>query len=293
MFKNQKLENIATQIIFTGPTLFIFVTVILATFTFGIYLTFTDWDGLSKTMNFVGFENYSRVMADVKFWSSILLTIKYVFFAVLIVNILAFAIAYLLTSGIKGQNLIRSGFFTPNLIGGIVLGMLWNLIFSNILTRIGAHYKISSLEISWLGNEKLAFFALVIGYVWQYTGYFMMIYIAGFMNVPKDLLEASSIDGANGFVRMKSVILPLMIPAFVICLFLSVQRGFMVYDVNKSLTDGGPYESTELISYLVYEKAFLERDYGGGQAAAIFLFLLVVFVTLTQTYFMKKLEVEA
>lgn len=293
MYKKRKLDDFLTQLVFTGPTIFIFMSVIILSFLFGLYLTFTDWDGISKTINIVGFTNYTRILSDAKFWTSIVLTLKYVLFAVIIVNFLAFTFAYILTSGIRGQNLMRSGFFTPNLIGGIVLGMLWNLIFSNILVRVGEHYNITTLQNSWIADENMAFWALVVGYVWQYAGYMMIIYIAGFMNVPKDLLEASSIDGANGFVRMKSVILPLMVPSFVICLFLSVQRGFMVYDVNKSLTDGGPYRSTELISYNVYQRAFLERDYGGGQAAAIFLFLLVVIVTVTQTYFMKKLEVEA
>ena len=139
----------------------------------------------------------------------------------------------------------------------------------------------------------MAFWALVVGFVWQYTGYMMMIYIAGFTNIPKELLEAASIDGANGVMRMIHIIIPFMMPSFVICLFFSVQRGFMVYDVNLSLTNGGPYRSTELISMNVYQKAFLERDYGGGQAAAFFLFLLVVIVTVSQTYFLKKKEVEA
>lgn len=293
MNRKQKLDNLITQLIFTGPTIFIFMSVIVVSFIFGVYLTVTDWDGISKTIHFVGAGNYIRVISDDKFWTSILLTVKYVLFAVITVNVMAFTFAYLLTSGMKGQNLIRSGFFTPNLIGGIVLGMMWKVIFLYILVPIGENFNISLLQKSWLGDENLAFWALVVGYVWQYAGYMMLIYIAGFMNVPKELLEASSIDGANGFVKMKRVILPLMIPSFVICLFLSVQRGFMVYDVNRALTDGGPYKSTELISYHVYQRAFLERDYGGGQAAAFFLFLLVVIVTVSQTYFMKKLEVES
>jgi len=293
MKRRKRLKEAIEQIIFTGPAIFIFTSVIVTSFVFGVYLTFTNWDGLSKTVEFVGIYNYSRIIRDTKFWTSMWITIKYVCFSLIIVNVLAFFIAYLLTSGIKGQTFFRSCFFSPQIIGGIILGMLWNLIFSNVIPRIGDFYNIGILKISWIANEKMAFWALVVGFVWQYTGYMMMIYIAGFTNIPKELLEASSIDGANGVMRLKHIIIPFMMPSFVICLFFSVQRGFMVYDVNLSLTNGGPYRSTELISMNVYQKAFLERDYGGGQAAAFFLFLLVVIVTVSQTYFLKKKEVEA
>jgi raffinose/stachyose/melibiose transport system permease protein len=121
----------------------------------------------------------------------------------------------------------------------------------------------------------------------------MVIYISGFMNIPKELLEACSIDGANGFVRLKTIILPLMVPSFIVCVFLTLQRGFMVYDINLSLTQGGPFKSTQLVSMHVYEKAFLSQQYGIGQAEAFFLFLMVAAVTITQVYFSKKLEVEA
>lgn len=292
MKNRKKLNEAVEQIIFTGPGIFIFVSVISTSFVYGLYLTFTNWDGLSNTIEFVGFDNYSRIIANPKFWASMGMTIKYVFFSLIIVNVLAFFIAYLLTSGIKGQTLFRLSFFSPQVIGGIILGMLWKLIFSNVLTRIGDFYNIDILKNSWIANEDMAFWALVVGFVWQYTGYMMIIYIAGFTNIPKELLEAASIDGANGLMRMKHIIIPFMVPSFVICLFLSVQRGFMVYDVNLALTNGGPYRSTELISMDVYQRAFLERDYGGGQAAAFFLFLLVLIVTVSQTYFMKKMEVE-
>jgi raffinose/stachyose/melibiose transport system permease protein len=202
-------------------------------------------------------------------------------------------LAYFLTTGIKCQNLFRSGFFAPNLIGGIILGFIWNFIFSNVLVYIGKKLNISIFTTSWLGDPDKAFWAMVIASVWQYSGYMMVIYIAGLMNIPQELMEASSIDGANAFVRMKNIVMPLMVPSFIICVFLSLQRGFMVYDVNKALTNGGPFKSTQLISMHVYEKAFLSQQYGSGQAEAFFLFLMIAVVTLFQVYFGKKLEVEA
>ncbi|MGM0502798.1 MAG: carbohydrate ABC transporter permease, partial [Bacillota bacterium] len=136
------------------------------------------------------------------------------------------------------------------------------------------------------------FWTMVIVSTWQYSGYMMLIYIAGFMNVPKSVLEAATIDGANEFQKIKSVIMPLMVPSFVVSIFLTLQRGFLVYDLNISLTEGGPFKSTELISMHIYQKAFMAREYGVGQSQAVFLFLMVATITFTQVYFSKKMEVE-
>lgn len=286
------LAKLKTYLIFAGPTTFAFLTVIILPFLYGIYLTFTDWNGISATHSFVGFQNYLQAFKDKVFWTSFLLTLKYVFFTVILINVIAFFLAYMLTSGVKGQNFFRAGFFTPNLIGGILLGFIWQFIFSNILVYLGKSYDIPILSGSWLSDPDKAFWALVIVTVWQYTGYMMVIYIAGLVNIPRDLLEAASIDGANFYQRLKNVILPLMAPSFTISVFLTLQRGFMVYDINLALTNGGPYKSTELISLHIYNTAFLSQQYGIGQAEAFFLFFVVAAVTLLQVYFSKKLEVE-
>lgn len=286
------LKKLKTYSIFAGPTTFAFFTVIILPFLYGIYLTFTDWNGISATQAYIGFSNYAHVFKDPVFWNSFLLTLKYVFFTVILINLIAFTFAYILTSGTKGQNFFRAGFFTPNLIGGILLGFIWQFIFSNILVYLGKLYHIPFLTYSWLSDPDKAFWSLVIVTVWQYTGYMMVIYISGFMNIPKDLLEAASIDGANSYQRLKSIILPLMVPSFTISVFLTLQRGFMVYDINLALTNGGPYKSTELISLHIYNTAFLSQQYGIGQAEAFLLFFVVAAVTLTQVYFSKKMEVE-
>lgn len=291
--EKRHLGDLKDFLLLSGPTLFVFITVIAAPFVYGIYLTFTNWDGISAQHIFIGLKNYTAVMHDQAFWASLLLTVKYVAATVVLTNVLAFTLAYALTSGIKGQNFFRAGFFTPNLIGGIVLGLVWNFIFSNVLVYLGQHLHVSWLAVSWLGSPVKAFWAMVLVTVWQYSGYMMLIYIAGLMNIPRDVLEAANIDGANAWVKLRSITLPLMVPSFVVCVFLTLQRGFMVYDVNLSLTAGGPFKSTQLISMQVFEKAFLAQEYGIGQAEAIFLFLLVAAVTLLQVYFGKKLEVEA
>lgn len=285
--------RLRTRLLFTGPTLFAFLTVMIVPFIYGIYLTFTNWDGIATTHTLVGFENYGKVLQDKVFWKSFGLTLTYVLFTVILVNGVAFLLAFGLTRGLKGQNIFRAGFFVPNLVGGIVLGLIWQFIFSNVLVFVGEKTGIPLFSTSWLADPQKAFWALVIVTIWQYAGYMMVIYIAGFMSVPNDVLEAASIDGANGWTKLRTMTLPLMVPSFIVCIFLTLQRGFMVYDVNLSLTKGGPFKSTEMVSMHVYEKAFLSRDYGLGQAEALVLFLLVAVITLLQVYFGKKMEVEA
>lgn len=293
MIDKGKWSQWRVRLLFTGPTLFIFLTVMIIPFFYGIYLTFTDWDGISVTQEMVGWANYFTVFQDKDFWLSFALTLKYVGMSVLLVNVVAFLLAYALTSGLKAQNFFRAGFFIPNLIGGIVLGFIWQFVFSNVLVQVGQKLGMVWLETSWLADENKAFWALVIVTVWQYAGYMMVIYVAGLMNVPRDVMEASGIDGATKLRTLFSIILPLVVPSFIICVFLTLQRAFMVYDVNLALTNGGPFGSTEMVSMHVYGKAFLSRDYGVGQAEALVLFLLVAIVTLAQVYFSKKLEVEA
>lgn len=287
-------DKLKTYLLFAGPTTFVFLTVIILPFLFGIYLTLTNWDGIAKTYTFVRLDNYLTVFKDPVFWNSFLLTVRYVLYTVVIVNTLGFILAYALTgNNVRGQNLLRTGFFIPNLIGGIILGLVWKFIFSTVLVFIGRSLDISALSYSWVANPNKVLWTLIIVSVWQYSGYMMIIFIAGLSNIPRDLIEAATIDGASGFSRLRSIVLPLMVPSFIVTVFLTIQRGFMVYDVNLALTDGGPFKSSELISMHVYKKAFLAQQYGVGQSQAFLLFVLVAAISLTQVYFTKKLEVEA
>lgn len=279
--------------IFALPGLFCFIAVVMVPFLYGVYLTLTDWNGVSKEKNFIGLVNFAGVMKDTQFWSSLALTFKYVIAVVILVNVLAFAIAYLLTRGIKGQNFFRAGFFTPNLIGGIVLGYIWQFVFSRVFVNIGESTGWSFFEASWLSDPDKAFLALVVVSVWQLSGYMILIYVAGFMGLSKDVMEAASIDGASGWVKLKNIIMPLMMSSITICLFLTLSRAFMVYDVNLSLTAGAPYGTTEMAAMHVYEKAFTSRQFGVGQAEAFILFIIVSCISGLQVYFTKKREVEA
>ncbi|HIU75032.1 MAG TPA: sugar ABC transporter permease, partial [Candidatus Pelethocola excrementipullorum] len=208
MKRNSMQDKIATFGMFALPAMFFFCAVIFIPFLYGVYLTFTGWDGISATKDLVGFSNYVEVFKDVNFWSSLWLTIKYVVVSTILVQIVAFLLAYILTSGIKAQNFFRAGFFTPNLIGGIVLGFIWQFVFSRALTTFGGATGIPLFTTSWLSDPTKAFFALVLVTVWQYSGYMMLIYVAGFVGVSKDVLEAVSVDGANGFQKMRYIMIP-------------------------------------------------------------------------------------
>lgn len=279
--------------IFALLGLLFFAAVVIVPFLYGVYLTFTDWNGVSQVKHFIGLTNYAGVIKDTQFWTALLLTFKYVIVVVILVNVLAFAIAYLLTRGIKGQNFFRAGFFTPNLIGGIVLGYIWQFVFSRVFVNVGEATGFGVFEISWLSEPDKAFAAMVLVTVWQLSGYMILIYVAGFMGLSEDVMEAASLDGAAGFAKLRYIIMPLMMSSITICLFLTLSRAFMVYDVNLSLTAGGPYGSTEMAAMHVYEKAFTSRQFGVGQAEALILFVVVACISGLQVYLTKKKEVEA
>lgn len=279
-------------LMFAGPALILFCMVIIIPFVYGLYLTFTSWDGVSATKPFVGLANYVSAFKDYYFWSSIGRTLIYSAFAVVFVNIVAFILAYLVTSGVKGQNFFRAGFFIPNLIGGIVLGYVWKFVFNRAFVALGEAITAGTVP-SLLSTTGGAMFCLILVSVWQYAGYMMLIYVAGFMSVPDSLKEAAMIDGCTPSQAMRNVTIPLMRTSFVTCLFLSITRCFVVYDVNLSLTKGEPFNSSVLAAMHVYNKAFVYKDYGTGQAEALILFLVCAIIGITQVYVGKKGEVQA
>lgn len=284
----KKVKNPALFAIFVFPAVFIWFTVVMIPFLYGIGITFTDWNGLSMNINFIGLKNYEKVLTDSDFFAAFIKTVIYVVFSVLLSNLIGFLLALAVTSGMKGQQLFRTGFFTPNIIGGIILGYIWNFIFSYAFTGLGKSLGIGFMSTSWLTDPKKALAALIIVTAWQMSGYLMVIYIAGLSNVPRELIEASSIDGANGWQVIKNIKLPLIRNSITICIFLAITRTFMSFDLNLSLTAGGPYKSTELIAYKIYQTAFTKMDFGVGQAQAIVLFFIVASISMLQVYLTKR-----
>ena len=287
-----KKKNALLYASFVGPSVLFFVLVFIVPLLYGFYLTLTDWDGIASSIGFTGFSNYVEVFTDLSFWQSMRRTILYSAASVIAINVIAFLLAYLLTGGVKAESFLRAGFFTPNLIGGLILGYIWQFVFTRVFVNIYKIIPVALFEKSWLSSPGTAMASLIIVATWQYSGYMLLIYIAGFVGIPHDLIEAARIDGAGEGLITRKIRIPLMVPSIVISLFLSITRTFKVYDVNLSLTAGGPYDSTKLAAMHIYSKAFEEQKYGVGQAEALVMFVCMAAIALTQTYIGKKRELE-
>ena len=292
MERNTFSYKLRQILMFAGPGTILFFCVVIVPFIYGLYLTFTSWDGVSREKPLVGFANYAAAFADSDYWIALGRTAIYSIFAVVFINILAFALAYLVTSGVKGQNFFRAGFFVPNLIGGIVLGYVWKFVFNRAYVAV-ASAIVGGTAVSPLSTTGGAMFCLIFVSVWQYAGYMMLIYVAGFMSVSDSLKEAAMIDGCTPSQAMRNVTIPLMRSSFVQCIFLSITRCFVVYDVNLSLTNGEPFGTSVMAAMHVYNQAFTYKNYGLGQAEALILFIVCAVVGVTQVMIGKKGEVEA
>ncbi len=291
--KKTKQKSFQVFALFGLLPLLAFIIVVMIPFICGLLLSFTNWTGVLDNIKFIGLRNYAAAVHSGDFWNSMKLTLVYVFFVVILTNVLAFFLASLVTSGFKGQNLCRAGYFTPNLIGGVILGFIWQFIFARVFVFAGQTLGIDLLAKSWLTQPQTALWTLIIVSVWQNAGYMMLIYVAGLMGIDRSLMEASQIDGASNWQRLLKLKLPLMVPAFTITLFLTLRRAFMVYDVNLSLTQGGPYNTTQLIAMHVYNDAFVNQNLGPGQAKAFILFAIVAAVAVLQVSILKNKEVDS
>ena len=276
---------------FAGIPLVIFTIVLVVPFVNGFYYTFTDWDGFEVT-KLVGFENYADSFADPKFWVTLRFTALFVVVSLVLVNVVAFGLALIVTSKLRSRNILRTFFFVPNLIGGVVLGVIWQFIFNSAIVSLANKYDWELFKESWLQDTNKAFWALIIVTVWQSSGYMMIVYITGLVSIENDVLEASQIDGASPLRTLFLIKIPLMAQAFTIALFLTLRSGFMAYDVNVALTDGGPFRTTELISLHIFQDAFLEGDFGTGQSKAVVMFLVVALAALVQVTISKRYEVQ-
>ena len=282
------------------PTVLAFIIVIVIPFIIGIYFSFTDWDGVNAAKNMVGIANYTNIFSEPGFIHAFLTTVKFTIFNVIAVNVTAFLMALLVTSQVKGRNLYRAGFFVPNLIGGIVLGSIWQFIFASILPAVGKSLGWEWLSSSFITNAKTVVGAMVTVNTWQYAGYIMMIYVASIQGISQQVMEAASVDGATYWVRVRKILIPLMANAFTISLFLTMTTSFKMYDVNLALTNGGPVamfmkspvQASELLALNIYNTAFKYSKMALGQAKAVVFFVILVVVSLVQVSINKRKEVE-
>lgn len=269
--------------IFTIPVMAAFAIGFVIPFILGIYLSFTKFTTV-KDAHFVGLANYRKLFADVTYLHSFFLTLAFAIATIIIINIIAFFLAMALTQKLKGTNLFRTVFFMPNLIGGIVLGYIWQLIFSGILVHFNTALNL---------NARLGFWGLVILVCWQQIGYMMIIYISGLQAIPTDVMEAAEIDGANGVQKLFRVTLPMMMPSITICTFLTLTNGFKLFDQNLALTGGAPMKQTELMALNIYQTFYGRVGFEGvGQAKAVIFFLIVIVMAGLQQYFTKSKEVQ-
>lgn len=270
--------------LFALPTLAAFTIAFLAPFIIGIWLSFCNFTTIVDA-EFVGIGNYIKIFQMDEFINAFLFTGKFTIVSVISINVLAFASAYTLTRGIKGTNLFRTVFFMPNLIGGIVLGYIWQIIINGILAKFGATIT---------ADAKYGFLGLVVLINWQMIGYMMIIYIAGIQNIPTDVIEAAKIDGANKWQTLTKIIIPMVMPSITICLFLTLTNSFKLFDQNLALTAGAPGKSTEMLGLNIYSTFYGRVGWeGAGQAKAVLFFLVVAIISLTQLYFTRNKEVES
>ena len=296
-----KAKRKLTEFLFLLPTLIAFVMVIIIPCILGIYYSFTDWQGTGAVSQMVGFENYKGIFQDAGFLHSFLVTLLFTVLNIITVNVVAFVISLLVTSEIRGRNIYRAGFFVPNLIGGIVLGLVWQFIFSNILPSIGASLGWAGLSKSLISNKDTVMFTMVTVNTWQYAGYIMLIYVAAIQGISKSVMEAAEVDGARYWTRILKIQVPLMANAFTISLFLTLTNSFKMYDVNVALTNGGPVamfmnkpvQASELLALNIYQTAFKYNNMAQGQAKAVIFFIVLTIFSIIQVSWNKSKEVEA
>ena len=259
--------------LFTVPLMVMFFLIIVIPFITGIGYSFVSWDGLAKSEKvFVGLNNYKRIFSDTQFLTSIVRTTVFTLVTVVIVNVLALAFALLV-------------------IGGLILGYIWQYVLGEAMTALADMTGMENIFFNWLVDSDYAFYAMIVVATWQMAGYMMIVYIAGLESISDDVMEAAQTDGANYWQTLIRVRLPLLMSSITICLFLTLSNCFKIYDVNVSLTGGGPNNSTEMVSMNIFNEIFTKSNFGYGQAKAVLFFIIVAIITLIQVKVTKDKEV--
>ena len=269
--------------IFVLPTFLAFILGFIEPFAMGVYLSFCKFTTVTDA-KFIGFSNYLKIFTDASFVHALWYTALFTVVTVVLIKVLAYAVALLLTKGFRGTNIFRTVFFMPNLIGGIILGYIWQLLLNGVLLYMNRTLTYSSVY---------GFWGLVILMCWQQIGYMMIIYIAGIQNIPGDLIEAAKIDGATSGQILKNVTIPMVMPSITICTFLTLTNSFKLFDQNLALTIGEPSNMSELLALNIFRTFYGRTGWEGvGQAKAVVFFLLVAAIALTQNWLTRRKEVQ-
>ena len=287
--QREKLENV----LYTLPAI-VFVTMMMyIPFVMSGYYSLTEWNGISKEPKFVGLANFIDLFTgDKSYLTSLWFTMKYTIFFVIVSNILELALAVVLTKKFKGVNVYRGMFFIPYIMSMTIVGFIWKFIFTQGFSKLFETTNWGFLNLSWLGDPDLAFWAVSFVGVWQSLGFYIVLYIAGLQAVPNDVLEAAVVDGCNGRQKFFKVTLPLLGPSFTTCIFMSLTNGLKVFDIILALTKGGPGGATYSATLQIYKVAFTDNNYGKGSAEAIIYFLVVLVITQLVLKGMSKKEVD-
>ncbi len=286
----RRMSEYLTTLLFVGPSAFLFFLIIIIPLVRGIFYSFTDWNGM-KYESFVGLSNYIDAISDAKFLRALWNTIKFAAVAVITINITGLALALLVTKPIRFSSLLRGIFYIPNLIGGLVLGFIWNFIFTQVFPAIGTILGCYGMQ-NWLTDFRTGFWGLIILTTWQMSGYMMVIYIAAIQAIPKDLIEVAALDGAKPRHIFRYITIPMIAPAFTVSIFLTLSNTFKLYDQNLALTGGGPGDMTQMVVMNIYNTAYRYEQIQKGQAESILFLIIVVMVTLFQVYFSKRREIQ-
>lgn len=275
--------------------------VIIVPFFMGIYYAMTDWDGVKTVLNWVGFKNFAGMFSEPQFIYSFQITLLYTVINIVLVNIAGFLMSLLATSRVKGRNFYRAGFFVPNLIGGIVLGYIWQFMFNNVFVDMGKAMGLAAFQTSFIARKETVIWAMSAVNTWQYAGYIMMIYVASIQSIPDSVMEAANVDGANYITRVFKIMMPMMASAFTITIFLTLTNSFKQFDLNATLTNGGPamlymgkaVRASQLLAMDIYRTANQFNLMAPAQAKAVVFFVVLVVFSLVQVYLNKRREVEA
>ncbi len=285
----KKMKNIAFYLM-TLPAVFLFAAFHTFPAVQGIYYSFTNWDGLSFTYDFVGFKNYLNLFKDGNILNSYLFTFKFAIISTILVNILSLSIAVGLNAKIKGKNFFRGVYFLPNVLGVLIVGFIFNYIFSNVVPQLGDKLDIGFLSTNILGSEQLAWIGIVIVAVWQACAFNVILYLSGLQTVPSELYEASSLDGANKWQEFWKITFPMIAPFFTINMVLSMKSFLMVFDQVIALTGGGPGRATESISLLIYKGGFQGGEFAYQSANSVVYFIVIVLISVFQIKVLQKRE---
>ncbi len=284
-----------SMLLFIAPFTVLFITLFMYPLIKGVLFSFTDWNGINPRLNFIGIQNYINLFTqDNRFLHSLGVTGVYTVVNVIGANVLGLLLALIIESTASIKNLLRTAFFLPYIFSLVVVGFIWKLIYTKVMTNLYDITGIGFFNLDFLGDPKLALTGVLIMSIWQGLGYYLIIYIAGLQTVDKALLEAAGIDGANRFQRFFNVTLPMLMPSVTICVFTSIADSLKVFDAIFVLTSGGPGYATEAIALNIYNEAFGSANlYGYGMAKAVILAIIIMAISLVQLKFFKSMEVDS